>query len=294
MGSKKIIASLWLGEKLDQNSELCLRSWVRHAPKVALYTFEPVSNVPDGIQQLNAMNIPGVREAYYREKALENPSGFSNFFRMKLLQSENAIWLDTDVLMLGGLSKYSGAHIFGFEDKESINGAVLSLPRNSVALDDLLKELTLQSGKRILFGDLGPAMLTKVLRRKDLTDLAYGIQEFYEIKSTEIWKLYSASHFEEMASRLGGKSLCHLWNEAGKLAPVGLHSVKPQEGSFLYSQDPHFWKTRSEQPITNRQLEKWGKRMVTAQLRNRFSSLLPESVRRQILFLLGRGRAAGF
>lgn len=294
MTAGRALATLWLGPQLGSLHSLCLRSWARHNEDNHLYTLGGVVGVPEGILERNALDVEGVSPLYRPERAAENPSGFSNIFRTKLLQSCDSIWLDTDVLMLAPIGSKYGNTIFGRESASKVNGAVLSLPMESKVLALMSERLERHSGKSIIFGDLGPSMLTKVLEDLEINEEAFPESEFYEIGATEIWKLYAKSAFDEVSYRLKDKTFTHLWNEASKLAPISLAEMKPQEGSFLQRVDTPFWDSIDKREISNLEISNWSENLSRASRRNRLARLIPKPLERGILVALGRRISAGF
>ena len=42
--------SLWIGPRLTWLEQLCLVSWLAHGHRAVLWTYEPVENLPPGVE----------------------------------------------------------------------------------------------------------------------------------------------------------------------------------------------------------------------------------------------------
>lgn len=288
------IASLWIGPQLGTLHRLCLRSWASLGHRSVLFTDTYVANVPPGIEIRSVFDVPGVKAIYDINKVVQNPSGFSNLFRVKLLLAEPVLWLDTDMLAMREPPLSLGDHVFGFESDKIVNGAVLALPMSSPVLGELHDHLLSAKGSRIIFGDLGPRLLTRVLSDYSMLGMAAPRSNYYEIRPTELWKLYSAKNSDEVRSRLEGRPLVHLWNEATRHLPYKVSSLAPQVGSFLHNFDPEFWKGEQLDLISDYLLQAWRSAAEAADRKNRFANILPYQSRRALLSLLGRRIEAGY
>src|SRR5229473_6890984 len=79
--------------------ELSIRSFLAHGHEYHLYTYGPVKNVPGGAVLKDANEIiPSARLFTYREH--DTYSGFSNYFRYRLLLEKGGWWVDTDLVCL--------------------------------------------------------------------------------------------------------------------------------------------------------------------------------------------------
>ena len=97
---RDIIKSLWIGEMLNEVTQLCIESWLRLDYQVILYIDK--LNIPKQwgnykqkgqLQFLSASNI-----IQYKNK--EEILPFSDLFRYKLLFDQGGTWCDTDMFLL--------------------------------------------------------------------------------------------------------------------------------------------------------------------------------------------------
>lgn len=290
----RTLASFWHGNSISGIHLLCLRSWARHNNNNQLFCTKDVNNIPIGVKARSAFEFSKISNSYDEKRISENPSGFSNLFRSEMLKSLDAIWLDTDVLVLNDdLAKYEN-YVFGYENDSTVNGAVLGVPVGSKVLGELSNEIGKYSGEKIIFGDLGPRMLTKIISGNGLLEQAWPISEFYEIRAIEIWKLYSRNEASEVSERLKDKNFVHLWNEASKLAPLKLSDFAPQKGSFLYEIDVDFWESDGNPTLSDAQINQWREVLLGAEKRQAIAGLIPDPIRRILLTAMGRRIGAGF
>lgn len=132
------IAALWIGGPLSFLEQLCLVSFVHAGHHTRLYTYEPVPNVPSGIEVADAAEILPLRGFLKHEKT-GSPALHSDLFRYHMLaKCDRTIWADTDAYCVKPFTTPNG-HFYGWESKKHVNGGVLGLPRDSETLGRLLE-----------------------------------------------------------------------------------------------------------------------------------------------------------
>lgn len=126
--------SLWFGSELGYLEQLSIKSALALGHPYTLYSYEPeqLKGVPEGVDLRNAfevMNDPKRTKHFAGKfKALG-----SDFFRYELLAQDQGYWVDLDVIFLKPFD-FAESHVFGWERKGSINGAVLKMPADSPML----------------------------------------------------------------------------------------------------------------------------------------------------------------
>jgi len=138
MAELPTVAALWIGGSLTWLEQLCLKSYVDAGQPMVLYTYEGVTGVPEGVEVRDANKIlEGAK--MYRHGRTGSVALFSDLFRFHLMQkAPGEIWIDTDIYCWRPLD-VGQPHVFGYETKRQLNGAVLGLPADSDALGQLLK-----------------------------------------------------------------------------------------------------------------------------------------------------------
>lgn len=129
------IASLWIGPRLRWLDRLSLHSFVARGHEVTL--FHTHATAPEGVPA-------GVRTAHAREvwdyapDMLDRfaPAPFADIFRVNMVRTTGAVWVDTDVLCYRPFELVDD-RLYGFEEGRWINNAVLHLPADSPALNAL-------------------------------------------------------------------------------------------------------------------------------------------------------------
>lgn len=131
------IGALWIAGPLSYLEQLCLKSFLDNGHAVRLYHYGPVENVPDGIELADANAILS-GEHYLTHGPTGSFALHSDLFRYKMLEkTDKMIWADTDAYCVKPFVPVDG-HLYGFQSERSINGGVLSFPKDSAAFRKIL------------------------------------------------------------------------------------------------------------------------------------------------------------
>lgn len=214
------VATFWHG-KLDNLRLACLRSQVAAGHSITVYSFEPLSNLPPGIENRDAEPVLSRR---FAEKIRPQPADgrwisrtavqFSDFFRMALLAQNAGLWLDADVLLFRPVTITPTKPLLNWGIDRSIewtaeprlNNAVLYLPPDNPIVtafmqfmqqDELIPEwlslshrisfaLNRLTGRAQYLADMriaifGPAALTTLARRTGQLHHALPLKSFHAI-----------------------------------------------------------------------------------------------------------------
>lgn len=116
----------WHGPPLSRIERLSMASFVANGHPVELHAYENLSDVPVGVRVRDADAVlPRVELFTHRRTGSLGP--FADWFRYRLLHTRGGIWADTDVVCLRPLD-YADPVVFGWEDAQYLNTAVLGLP----------------------------------------------------------------------------------------------------------------------------------------------------------------------
>ncbi len=240
--------TLWIGPALGRVERACLRSLLKQGHPVTLYSYDPVAGVPDGVEVADAAEILPRERIILRAG---NPALFTNFFRYRLQALERGLWVDADVYAVRPI-RLPDPYLFGWQQPDRINGAVLRLPAESPMLAALLEmfeereipfwlaakaravaEENLRRTGRIClelapWGVAGPLALTALAARLNLSHLAQPQEVFYPRGWADAaWVLDPATDLDQVVT---GRTLAvHLWNELIK----DFKDAPAPEGSFL-------------------------------------------------------------
>jgi hypothetical protein len=244
---------LWIGGHLGWLPRLCLSTWVRHGHRVTLWAYEPIDDVPDGVNvEPGQAILPAT--AITRHRKTGSVSLFSNRFRYHLLSRRATTWLDTDVVLLRPLDRRD-PYLFGRQDAEFINTAVLRLPGESPVLADLKAfadarvpvpawwspiRKGLQRALGVVgmhqrapdmgWGTFGPRALTDAIRRHELDQCAAPPEVFYPLGWREAALFYGPAAAVDARITPATVAL-HLWQSTDWMRAQG--DAPPPEGSFL-------------------------------------------------------------
>lgn len=130
------LASFWVGGPLGDIEIASIKSFLRHGDKITIYSYKPIQ-LPNGAKSADAATIlPGNK--ILRDQKTQSPALHSDLFRYALLAKTDKIWVDLDVIALRSFKEF-GEWVFGYESNDSINCAVLRLPKDSKTLQELIK-----------------------------------------------------------------------------------------------------------------------------------------------------------
>lgn len=133
--SRRPVASLWIGERLQYLNQLCLVSHVAAGHPTTLYCTHEVRNVPDGVTVRKASEIMEIDMDLVEATSA---SFLSNVFRYKMIQATDAIWIDCDALCHRPFPDEM-QHIYaGHGFRGALNCGVVYIPPKGALIDALL------------------------------------------------------------------------------------------------------------------------------------------------------------
>lgn len=205
-----LVQSLWIGPRLSAMERLSLASFVRHGHAVHLYTYGDVEGVPDGVVLRDGREIlPAERIFVYRD--YPSVSGFSNFFRYKLLLERGGWWVDTDMVCLAPLV-FSGEHVFASEVSRGgqfVTTGAIKAPIGSAAMALAWELCEAKNPAELKWGETGPSLLADVIARLGLEALVQPPPVFCPLSYPEWQRVLDAEPPELPAEAV----TLHLWNE---------------------------------------------------------------------------------
>ncbi len=126
------IGTLWVEGPLSFLEQVCLLSLQAAGHGVTLFHYGEVTNVPDGIEVVNAREIHDPAKIIYN-KQFNTPVAQSDIFRLHMMQQTDLIWADTDMLCLKPFDT-GQSHIFGYFRHDRLCNAVMRIPKDSPGL----------------------------------------------------------------------------------------------------------------------------------------------------------------
>ena len=138
MANLPAISSLWIGGELSWLEQLCLKSFADAGHRTTLYSYDPISNVPEGVLTADAATIYP-REPMLKHARTGSPAIHADMWRLHLLKKTDEVWVDADMYCYRPFD-YSSEHIYGWEKHPHlVCNAVLGLPKDSPALNEMLE-----------------------------------------------------------------------------------------------------------------------------------------------------------
>lgn len=252
------VASLWIGKELGVLERACINAFLKIGDDFVLYVYDKVLNVPDGVEIEDARSILDTKNIVIH-KQTGSPALHSDLFRYSLIAKTDLIWVDLDILPLRSFD-FDREYIFGFESDSFINGAVLRMPKDSLALKELLSfnektkgfpvniDLFSFETAKFLFrvllykrlditvwpwGSIGPKAITSALRRTGEEIYALPKESFYPISFENLEDLLlpglvTKDMFNEKCYAI------HLWGKELRNIIDNKYNGFPPKGSFLY------------------------------------------------------------
>jgi hypothetical protein len=224
------VVTFWHGP-LDALRQTCLRSQVAAGHKVTVYSFDPLSGLPDGVGHAEAEAV--LPHSFSEKLRPPQPDGswrdwttlqFSDFFRMRLMAQRAGLWLDADVLLLKPIEIDPAKPYFAWERPRQIGNSVLYLPPDDPivkAFEDLMAQQVLTPDwlslrhrltfalRRLRGGSdrlsdirvaiFGPAALTALAKRSGSARGALPKKSFYAVHA-EPTLFFEPSSFSQYLS----------------------------------------------------------------------------------------------
>jgi len=205
------IQMLWVGPRLSAMERLALTSFVENGHEVHLYTYGPVSGVPEGVAVMDGNEIlPESMIFLYRDH--KSYSGFSNYFRYKLLLDRGGCWADTDLVALRPLDFGDDEYVFSsepFRDTQTINAGFIKAPAGSDAMRHAWETCMSKDRSQIRWGETGPALVREAVERFGLERYVRSFEVFCPIGYPDVDRILDADPPALPATTMA----VHLWNE---------------------------------------------------------------------------------
>lgn len=131
------VGALWIGGTLSYLEQLCLKSFIDAGQHIKLYTYDGVTNPPEGVELADAAEVLPLT-GFLRHERTGSPALHSDLFRYHMLaKGDRIIWADTDAYCVKPFTTPNG-HFYAWESAHGLNGGVLGLPKDSDTLAGLL------------------------------------------------------------------------------------------------------------------------------------------------------------
>lgn len=248
------VEMFWHGPALSRLERLCMASFMAHGHRVRLHVYAEPRGVPAGVEIVDANRVLAERHLF-RHARSGSVAAFADWFRYVLLHERGGLWVDTDVVCLKPL-QYPQPLVFGQQDEQIINNAVLGLPaRHELAAWMIdccafpnrvrpydpqrtrrrkLKRRLFQGNRRgnIAWGENGPLGFTQAARHLGYDQYALPFWHFYPVHFGN-WRSVFDSTLQANPQLIAGSYALHLWNEMVRRDP-GFHPERHFEPGSLF------------------------------------------------------------
>ena len=221
-----VIQTLWIGDKLTSMESVCLRSFVENGHQVHLYTYGHVENVPSGVDIKDGNEILS-KDMIFFYKEHKSYSGFSNYFRYKLLYEKGGYWIDTDILCVKKFD-FDSPYVFCSEEvlplgqsNTHIGSCVIKAPKGSLAMKDAFDICMKKDPEKLKWGEIGPRLVRSTVEK-------YNMQFF--VKPPEVFCPIPGCHWHlfvnpKISFKPGVETYAvHFWNEMWRRNEVDKNS----------------------------------------------------------------------
>lgn len=239
MKNKKVIANFFWDKNKISLFEYCyLKSFLKNNFQVNVYSFNKIK-LPRGVNLRNASKILPKNEIkkFIHQGVKGCPAAYADKFRIELIKKNKGWWFDMDILCLKNASEFYKLEkkdiIIGLETDDFVNNAVLKIS-NFELLNEISKEIS-NAGYIIKWGEIGPKLITKILKRNNYFKKALDKNYFYPINFKNFDYLILPKHYSK-AKKICKKSFTvHNYNQIFKRFGMP-KNILPPKGSYLYEQ----------------------------------------------------------
>ncbi|HEY6642843.1 hypothetical protein [Povalibacter sp.] len=207
------ISGLWIGARLSPLERSCIASFLGRGHQFDLYVYEPVADVPDGCRLADAATTLPARRvfAHSQGEGRGSVAAFSDLFRYELLMRRGGWWADLDVFCLGDRLPDEDT-VIGRQGQTVVNGAVLRFPP-AHPLIAAAREACETAAADCAWGEIGPDLLTRLVREHDLQSRVQPPAVFYPVDWQHYWAVLDPRRSADVLRRMQGAVCIHLWNE---------------------------------------------------------------------------------
>jgi len=228
------IQSLWIGNKLSVNEQLCIKSFLKNGHEFHLYTYEEVADIPDGTIIMNANDIMALSNKYEIKSGFgaNSKAPFSDLFRLNLLYKKGGWWVDMDVICLKNFNILPIEIIttsLEIPEGDYANINVLSFPAGHPFIKECLNKWEDFNIKNLYYA-VGVDLVKSVVEINDnkrftvnhslFNPISYRLSKFiftvsvYQIPLINIYRRLRKQEIIELPT--DNSFAIHLWNESLK------------------------------------------------------------------------------
>ena len=216
------IQTLWVGNKLSTMERLCLASFVHNGHPIELYAYEDIENIPDGVVLRDGNEILS-EDLIFEYKEHKSFSGFSNYFRYKLLTEKGGWWVDTDVICLKPF-EFSDPLVFCSEEvlplgegNTHIGSCVIKAPAGNILTKSAFEICMDKEPGDLVWGEIGPRLVKQMVEKFNMQNFVKSPKVFCPIPGC-MWSAYVDGSVNIEFSE--DTHAVHLWNEMWRRSAI--------------------------------------------------------------------------
>jgi mannosyltransferase OCH1-like enzyme len=232
MAANRIVQGLWIGAELSVMEQMSIASFLMNGHEYHLYVYEDVRNIPAGTVIKDGNDVlPSSMIFQYRD--FKSYSGFSNFFRYKLLLERGGWWADTDMICLQPFD-FATEYVFSSEiseGQEVFTSGVIKAPKDSPVMAYAWQICQEKNIENLMWGETGPGLISEAVRRCSLENFKQSSEVFCPLSYSEWDKVLEPTEVWSFDKRTYA---LHLWNEMWRRA--GLDKNQTYHPQCLYEE----------------------------------------------------------
>lgn len=247
MKNNNVANFFWVGN-ISYYEVVSIKSFLKNGFIVNLWIYKEYFNHNNYLEglEVNIKDASDIVDVKYLFKFTQNNqkkniTSFSNFFRYTLIEKEYGWWFDLDCICLKNVSKFielsnNNKIILGREYDSHIGSSVMYVADKNFSTQ-LLNEVNrriINKNFNFFWGEIGPNMISDVVRENNLLKKMQNKDLFYAIKASDFHKLFSNKHSKEIQNLLSNSFTVHIWNEMILRNNINKNLIPPKN-SYLYN-----------------------------------------------------------
>lgn len=203
--------ALWVGRPLSKLEQTSLASFVYHGHEITLYVYNLDMEIPNGVIKKDAREILPEDSIFM----VDNSYGpFADMFRYKMIQDTGLIWTDTDNICLRA-DWDTPEYLFGLQGgpHELVAIGILKIPQGSELLLKIIDESTKFDKDKIVWGEIGPQLLTQYIHEYNLKHFIRPVRTFYPVNYWEWEQIWKPKYKAMLLDKCKNSYTLQVWNQ---------------------------------------------------------------------------------
>jgi len=215
------VANFFWGGNLTPYEEANFFSFLNNGFNVNVWSYQKLTLPKEiAIRDANEIISKEFLLKFTQNFQKSNMSSFSNLFRYELMLKEGGWWFDSDCVCLKDVSNFSKLaknqkFVLALENPDLVGSSVMYINDKIVAemlLDETNKRIN-ENNYKFFWGEIGPYLITDVLKANNLFEKTIKTEYFYKIKPEEFYMLFDPDSTSNVDTLLKDSLVCHTWNE---------------------------------------------------------------------------------